>query len=122
MLNSVTANLSERLAQRPSRKLTASESDDAAPGTEAPRNMNNGGIDNRHAPPWWNSPVIAVVLASLIGGIGYVLGELNTQQHEIETNRASISTVKAQDNAEFQALNQNVQLLMSRLGVSRNGK
>ena len=67
--------------------------------------MSEYGNIHNHAPKWWWGPVLIAVLTAIFGGIGWVLTDIGGLQ-------TSVARLQGQVSAQYQSLNQSVQMLV----------
>lgn len=67
--------------------------------------MNGYGNIEGHMPKWWWGPVLIAVLTAIFGGIGWVLTDIGGLQ-------TSVARLQGQVSAQYQSLNQSVQMLV----------
>ena len=81
------------------------KTDELVLAPEAPRDMDEYGSIHNHAPKWWWGPVLIAVLTAIFGGIGWVLTDIGGLQ-------TSVARLQGQVSAQYQSLNQSVQMLV----------
>ncbi len=87
--------------------MNAQIQEDIIPATEVPRDMNGYGNIEGHMPKWWWGPVLIAVLTAIFGGIGWVLTDIGGLQ-------TSVARLQGQVSAQYQSLNESVQMLVQR--------